>query len=74
MLPKSKVQKVLQITKKYNNTVAKHLTIKRSSSFITDNAQKNRIKRCLDTLHCLGHQIAYSETFVEDKCAEWSQY
>ena len=27
-----------------------------------------------DTLHRLGHGISYSETFVEEKWTEWSQY
>ena len=28
----------------------------------------------VDILHRLGHGISYSETFVEYKWAEWSQY
>ena len=36
--------------------------------------RKTGSRDVVDTLHCLGHQIAYSETFVEDKFAEWSQY
>ena len=74
-LPKSKAQKILQITQNItaplpNTSPSKYQVL----SSLTMH-RKTGSSDVVDTLHCLGHGISHSETFVEDKWGDkWSQY
>ena len=75
MLPKSKAQKVLQITQNITALLPNTLPSKDQVLLSLTMHRKTGSSDVVDTLHRLGHGISYSETLlVEDKWAEWSQY
>ena len=71
MLPKSKAQKVLQITRNITALLPNALPLKDQVLLSLTMHRKTGSSDVLDTLHRLRHGISYSETlFVQDKCAE----
>ena len=76
MLPKSKAQKVLQITQNITALLPNTLPSKDQVLLSLTMHRKTGSSDVVDTLHCLWHGISHSETlFVEDKWADkWSQY
>ena len=75
MLPKSKAQKLLQITQNITALLPNTLPSKDQVLLSLAMHRKTGSSDVVDTLHRLGHGISYSETLlVEDKWAEWSQY
>ena len=68
MLPKSKAQKVLQTTRNITALLPNALPSKDEVLLSLTMHRKTESSDVVDTLHCLGHGISYSETlFVEDK-------
>ena len=75
MLPKSKAQKVLQIKQNITALLLNALPSKDQVLLSLTMHRKLGSSDVVDTLHPLGHEILYFETFfVEDKRAEWIQY
>ena len=75
-LPKSKAQKILQITQNITALLPNTSPSKYQVLLSLTMHRKTGSSDAVDTLHCLRHGISYSETlFVEDKWADkWSQY
>ena len=76
-LPKSKAQKILQITQNItallpNTSPSKYQVL----LSLTMHRRQTGSSDAVDTLHCLRHGILYTETlFVKDIWADkWSQY
>ena len=68
MLPKSKAQKVLQITQNIRALLPNTLPSKDQVLLSLTMHRKTGSSDVVDTLHCLGYGISYSETlFVKDK-------
>ena len=75
MLPKSKAQKVLQITQNITALLPNTLTSKDQVFLSLTMHRKTGSSDVVDTLHRFRHGILYFETLlVEDKWAKWSQY
>ena len=74
MSPKSKLQKVLEITQNITALLANTFPAKDQVILSLTMHRKAGSSDVVGTLHCLGHGKSYSETFVEEKWAEWSQY
>ena len=70
MLPKSKAQKVIQITQNITALLPNILPSKDQVFLSLTMHRKTGSSDAVDTLHRLGHGISYSGTFVEDKWAE----